>query len=230
MIRLVVWFVAVMLGMRLLQKLPWIGGWFRGLLGFWLVAILLSVAGARVSKVLIERRRLAARLRELEAVDSSHNQGKRGRLYQTHGRPRMALGPLEAAVSGEPGDAEWRYRLGCALLALGRFDDAVEELGQAARIDEEYAYGALQMRLAEACLKAGAMDAALVALDCFDRNHGENAESVYRRGRALSGLGQKAEARACWARVGSVARSGATFQKKADARWITQASWARLFG
>lgn len=230
MLRLVLWFVAVLLVMRLLQALPGIGGWFHGLLGFWLVAILLSVAGAHLTRKLTERRRLAARLRELTHVDSSHNQGKLGTLYLTHGRPRRALEPLRAAVAGEPDDPQWRYRLGCALQRVGRPEDAVEELGQAARLDEEHAYGAVQLRLAEACLAARAPDAALEALETFDRNHGENPESLYLRGRALSGLGRKDEARAAYARVAQAARSGAAFQKKDGMRFVARATWARLFG
>jgi len=230
MLRLVLWFGAVLIVMRVLQALPVVGGWFHGLLGFWLVVILLSVAGARLTKVLTERRHMAARLRELEVVDSAHNQGKLGTLFLTHGRPRRALAPLEAAVDGEPDDPEWRYRLGCALLAVGRPDEAVERLGEAARLDAEHAYGGVQLRLAEACLAARAPDAALAALDVFDRNHGENPESLYRRGCALAAVGRKREARECWSRVGHVAGSGAAFQRRSNARWVALATWRRLFG
>lgn len=228
MLRLIGFFVAVLFAMRLLQALPGVGHLFHGLLGFWLVAIGVSAALARLSAWMLEERRLAARIEELGRVDNPHQRGKLGALYVAHGRYRKALEPLREALEGDPDALEWRYRLGCALLGSGEAAGAAEELLRVTEKDEEYAYGAAQLRLAEALTRAGDPERALAALDRFDRNHGESPESAFRRGQALRRAGRRAEARAAFARVPELAHSSARFQEKHSGGWVWRSAWARF--
>lgn len=229
MLRLVGFFVLCLLAMQVLQALPGIGGFFHGLFGFWIVAILLSLGLTRLSGWMLKRARLQRRLSELGQVDSPRNFGKLGALYVAHGRPRAALEPLDRALEADPENLEWRYRRGQAQLALGRAEEAVADFERVANVDEEYQYGGVQLSLAEACTRVGNYAGALEALGRFDRNHGEKPESVYRRGLALRAAGRRDEARRSFARVAEVARGGARFQRRESAGWAARAALARWF-
>ena len=228
MLRLVGFFLLVIVSLPILRQIPIIGGLFRGLLGFWIGAILISWLLTWVSGVLLRRRRLTLRMRELGNVESPHNQGKLGSLMLAHGQARQAVSHLENAVQGEPDSAEWHYRLGCALLASGRPDQAIEPLTRAQDINEEHAYGAVQLRLGEALLKAGQAEAALEAFERFERNHGPSPESSYRLGTALRALGRKQEARQSFSRVHELAARAATYQRGSNRGWVLRAALAKL--
>ena len=228
MLRLVGFFFLLLVLLGLLRRVPLIGGLFDNLIGFWIAAVALAALLAWASRRLLERRSLAGRIRELGRVDNAHNQGKLGSLLVVHRRHRAALEPLAAAVAGEPEVPEWRYRLGCAHLGLGRPREAVEHLREASGIDEEFRYGDVQLRLAEAQDTLGDHEAVLAALDVFDRNHGENAESAYRRGVALRRLGRREEARAQLSRGAGIARTAARYQRGASRVWVLRAFLARL--
>jgi tetratricopeptide (TPR) repeat protein len=226
-LRLLGFLVAVIVLLNLLKAVPGIGGWFHGLLGFWLVAILLAIALSRATEKLQRVRRFASQLHALGHVESPHNHGKLGSLLSANGRPAAALPHLERACAGEPEVAEWRFRRGLALLALGRAPDAITALESAAAIDEEHAYGGVQLALARAHSEARNADAALGALDRFDRNHGPNPESAFRRGLALKLAGRANEAREALAQVGELARRAARFQRPQNRRWVLRAWLAR---
>jgi tetratricopeptide (TPR) repeat protein len=144
------------------------------------------------------------------------------------GKPAKAVPHLQNAVEGEPEVTEWRFRLGMAQLALGQNAEALASLGRAAEMDEEYGYGAVQLRLSEAHLAAGDPEQALAHLDVFDRNHGPNPESAFRRGQALKKAGRRQEASESFARVGDLARSAAKFQRREAQKWAFRATLARL--
>lgn len=193
-----------------------------------MTAILVSVLASKAGVALLARRKLESEMRALGNVDSPHNQGKLGSLLLAHGRAARALPHLERAVAGEPESAEWKYRLGRALIELRRPEEAIAPLEGAAAIDEEHAYGGVQLALSQARLDAGDPQGALTALEVFERNHGENPESAYRRGLAHRAADRKDEARAQFARVPELARQGARFQRDEHRRWVLRAFFARL--
>jgi tetratricopeptide (TPR) repeat protein len=217
----------VILLLQLLQHVPFIGGMFHGLIGFWVAAILLSVLLARVTEWSLQRRRLSVQTRALGHVDTPHIHGKLGSLLLTHKRAAEALPHLDRAVQGEPELAEWQYRRGLALLELKRPREAIEALQSASDIDAEHAYGAVQLGLANAYLREGDTTNALAVLDRFDTNHGPSPESAYRRGVALKKSGRAAEARECFHQVGQLAERAARFQKKQQRGWVLRAWLAR---
>ncbi|MCP3917259.1 MAG: tetratricopeptide repeat protein [bacterium] len=233
MLRLAGFFFVVFLALQVLRTVlgpvPLIGAVFRmPLIGFWVTAILVSVAASKLAADALDRRKRATLIRELGAVDTPHNKGKLGSLFVSQGRARKALPYLETAVGGEPEIAEWHYRLGQARLATGDRDGARESLESALAIDEEHAYGSALMRYVEAL--AGEGEKQLEQLDRFERNHGENPESAYRRGAVLKSLGRGAEARAAFARVPEIAANMAKYQKKSSAGWVLKANLARFGG
>jgi hypothetical protein len=228
-LRLIGFFLLVLAVMQVLRFVPFFGPIFRvPFLGFWGAAILCSAAASKLASDAVDRRHFRNRAQDLAAVDTPHNQGKLGLLLLSSGKARAAIVPLTRAVAGEPQSAEWSYRLGCALLEARRPSEAEPALERAAHIDEEYAYGAVQLRLAEALHAGGKHAEALAALERFERNHGDNPECAYRRGRVLKALGRRDDAVKSFARVPDLARTSARFQRGAARGWIVRAFLARL--
>jgi tetratricopeptide (TPR) repeat protein len=224
-------FVALVLVLRfVLGFVPVVGDVLSrsGLIGLWVLAIALSWFLSRWTERALLRRRDASKMRALEAVPSAHNQGKVGTMRLAHGRAKVALEALEKACAGEPNVAEWHYRRGQALLALRRAADAARAFERAVEIDEEHAYGAVLLRLAECELALGRGERALEVLARFERNHGPNPESAYRRGRALKKLGRAGEARRAFAEVKGLATSAAAYQRRSAAVWSLRAMLGRL--
>lgn len=230
MLRLVGFFVLVLVALQLLRQVPIVGPFFDiPILGFWGAAILISLVASRWATFALTRRRVSRRVQDLGHVETPHNQGKLGSLFLGERRFKDAVAPLERAVAGEPDVAQWRYRLGCAQLGCGRTREAAEALQAAAAIDEEHAYGAVLMRLAQARLAIGDAQGALEALERRDRNHGPAPESAYRRGQALKALGRRDEARVSYREASKLAGSAARFQRGEARKWGTLALLARVF-
>jgi hypothetical protein len=227
-LRLVGFFAAVLLALALLRHVPVIGGIFHGLVGFWLVAIAAALAASKLTAVALERRGLDQQVRALGHVASPHNQGKLGSLYASRGRFARALPHLDQACAGEPDVAEWHYRRGTALLALGRAREAVEALQRAEEIDPRHGYGAIQVTLARALAAHGRGQAALGALDRFDLDHGPAPESAYWRGVVLKKLGRVPAARASLRRVAELAAIAPRYRRRENRAWIWRAWLARL--
>jgi len=197
-------------------------------LGFWIVAILLSAALSKLGANAIDRRKRSNLVRQLGAVDTPHNLGKLGSLFEGQGRHRQALTYLDRAVEGEPEVAEWHYRRGLALAGLGQRKEAIEALQRTLDLDERHAYGGALMRLAEFQSKEGKHDRALESLERFERNHGPLPESAYRRGVALKALGHREKSRAALDEVSELVSQGASYQKKAGSTWTLRAFFARM--
>lgn len=228
MLRLAVYFVVTLVVLSLLQHVPFVGAIFRvPLLGFWGAAILVALGASKLAAWGIDSARLRRQRRDLGHVDTPRNQGKLGALLLAAGRARAAIAPLERAVQGEPETLEWRYRLGLARLAVGAAAAAALELEQVAERAEEYAYGGVQLALADAHSRSGAPAEALAAVQIFERNHGPSPESAYRRGRALRALGRRDESRAAFAEVGALASRASGLQKDGARRWALKAFGAR---
>ncbi|MEM7306192.1 MAG: tetratricopeptide repeat protein [Planctomycetota bacterium] len=230
MLRLIGFFVLALILSRVLGFLPIVGPLFArtGIFGIWITALLLAWWLSAYGERMVQRRRDRAELRRLEAVDSPHNHGKAGSLLLAQGRAQRALPHLRQAFAGDPESAEWAYRLGDASLRAGRLDDAREALEHCVGLDEEHAYGAAQMRLAETLLAQGEEERSLEALKVVERNHGPSPESAYRRGLALKAQGRKDEAKAAFGEVSSLASQAVKYQKRAATSWVLRAWFAGL--
>ncbi len=229
MLRMIGFFAGTLLLMNLLRGVPVVGAVFQiPLVGFFVAAFVLSLGLSKASGYLLQRRRFLAMARSLEAVDSPHNQGKLGTLLLHQGRSREALDYLERAVDGDPDELEWRYALGVAQLGARDDSAAVETLRAVAAEDEEYKYGAVQLRLGEALLSAGDAAGSLAAVELFERNHGPSPESAYRRGLAQKALGDRDAAGESFAEVGELAGRAAGFQRAQNRPWVWRAMLARF--
>jgi tetratricopeptide (TPR) repeat protein len=211
-----------------LQRLPGIGGLFRGFFGFWLAAILFSILAERMASALAARQRFTRATADLGHVDSAYNQGKLGSLLVSAGKFKAAIEPLQRACAGEPESAEWAYRLGLALLASGRADEALEALQRSLALNSEHAYGEVHLALARAHLALRRDEAALATLAGYEREHGPSPESAYHRGVALRMGGDRAAARLAFREVGELAARAARFQRKAHSVWVWKAWLGRL--
>jgi len=226
-LQLVGFFLLTFAVLSVLRLIPGLGALFQiPLLGFFLAAILVSALFARLGSAAVDRRRFRRMETQLGAVETPHNQGKLGSLLLAQGRARAAAACLARAVAGEPESLEWHYRYGLALLRSGKPAEAARELGIVAARNEEYAYGEMLLRLAEAQQSAGEPARALETLERHARSQGETPEALYRRGLLLRAQRRGAEGRAALARVGEVAQKRAHYQKRADAKWVLL-SWLR---
>jgi len=231
MLRLVAFFFVAFVLARFLSHVPLIGGFFRhtGIFGVWITAMLLSFAITKYGQRAVQIQRSAAQVRELSTVDTPTNQGKLGALLFAQGRTRKAQAPLQAAVQGEPDVAEWHYRLGCVQLALRDPEAAAGALRRCVELDEEYAYGAAQMRLAEALMEARRNEEALAVLTTLERNHGPSPESAYRRGLAHKVAGERDAARRAFDEVAGLAHQAARYQRTSAGMWSVKAKLASMF-
>lgn len=229
MLRLVGYFALVFVALYVLRHVPVVGELFRiPLLGFIVAAALVSAGISWYGVRALDARSARAMVSRLGAVDTPHNQGKLGAFVLSQGRARKAIPHLERAVAGEAGSAEWNYRLGCAYLASRRPAEAARVLEDCTRIDPDHAFGAAQVRLSEAHLRAGAADRALAAIQRFEDERGANPESAYHRGQALARLGRKPEARAAFTEVGHLAAHSARFQRAQQRSYTLRAGLRRL--
>ena len=229
--RFVVFLFFALLLSQVLGALPIIGPLFArtGIFGVWIAAMLLSWLVTKYGQRAVVARRDRAELDRLEAVDSPYNHGKAGSVLLARGSAARALPHLETAAQGEPDSAEWQYRLGQALLMLRRPDDARRALERCVSIDEEHAYGAAMLRLAEALVAESEGERALEVLARAERNHGPSPESAYRKGQALRALGRKDEARKSFSEVSKLASNAPKFQRRDATAWATRAWLARMF-
>ncbi len=228
-LRLVGFFLVVLAALEVLRHVPVVGSIFRiPLLGFYLAAIVVAALASRLTAAALDRRKQRDLERRLGSVDTPHNKGKLGQLLLSQGHHRRAIPLLEEAAVGEPEVTDWHYRLGRSYLLIKRPEDAIAALQRAVAIDEEHAYGAALLRLAEALTEAGRFDEALAAAERFERNHGPSPESASRRGHALAGAGEGERARAAFAEVAPLASQAAKYQRKSASSWVVRAWWARL--
>ncbi len=196
MLRLLGFFLAA-LGLTLvLRDAPVVGALFRvPLLGFWLSAVLLSLALSIGATRLVAARRFRNEVRALGAVDTPLNRGKLGALLLARGRARAALPHLVAAAAEDPERLEWAYRLGEARLVLGDGAGALAALDPLLARDEEHAFGRALLVSARAARAAGDAEGALGRLARHARAFGPTAEADLERGFVLRALGQRGPAR-----------------------------------
>lgn len=228
--RLIGYFALVFAVCYLLRLIPGVGELFRiPFVGFMLAAAIVSAVISWSTVRAVDGRRTRVLERQLRgAVETPHNQGKLGSLILAQGHAARAIRHLERAAAGEPEVAEWSYRLGTAYARARRPVDAVRALAHAASLDEEHAYGSVLLRLAQAQLAARDAQASLATLERFERNHGPNPESAFRRGLALKALGRRDEARRVLSEVQRLAAQAARFQKSAQRGFVVRALLARL--
>lgn len=216
MLRLVGFFALVLFAYRFLSMLPVVGPLLSslGFLGYWAVAILVSVLLGRVAERLLQRARFKRRVEALGAVETPNNEGKLGMLLLQSGRVTGAVPHLEAAFRGQPEVSDWAYGLGRAMLALGRPEEAGRYFARVVADDPQHGYGGAYTGLAEAALLVGRPEGALEALDEHDHRHGANPKSLFLRGKALAALGKQDEAREAYGRVLEIGKDLPKFQRK----------------
>ncbi|MCH2103148.1 MAG: hypothetical protein MK297_03940 [Planctomycetes bacterium] len=230
MLRLIGFFAVVFVALIVLRQLPFVGGVFQiPFLGFYLAAVVVSLASARLGARLVERRKFRKSVGALGEVDTPHNRGKLGALLAGDGRHKEALGHLEEAMANEPEVAEWAYRVGRSRLALGDHAGAASALTRSVELDEEHGYGEGLRRLAEALTKGGSWEEALARLDRHDVIYGETPESAYLRGRAHQVGGDKAAAKAAFLRAPTLVAGVVKYQREGARVWALRARWAAWF-
>jgi len=220
----------VLVALTVLRQLPFIGGIFQvPFLGFYLAAVVVSLASARLGTRLVDRRKFQRSVRSLGEVDTPHNRGKLGALLAVDGRHKEALGHLEAAGEYEPELAEWAFRVGRSRLALGDASGAAEALTRAVGLDEEHGYGEALRRLAEALTRQGSPEEALERLDRHDVIYGETPESAYLRGRAHQAGGDKEAAKVAFLKAPELVADVAKYQREGARVWAMRARFAAWF-
>ena len=230
MLRLVLWFVAVLVLLNVLRLVPAVGRLFDvPFLGFFLAAALLSALTAWGGERLARRARAVRVRRELGAVDTPYQRGKLGAHLLAAGAAREAEGHLAQAAAGDPERLEWHYKLGCARLQVGKARDALAPLEHVVAREEEHAFGAALLRLAEAKTLLGDAAGALRELARFERNHGPLPESAWLRSRAHRRSGDSRAAKAACKETLLLQARATAFQKKAGREHALKAWFAQWF-
>jgi tetratricopeptide (TPR) repeat protein len=216
MSRAIGYLIAVILVGALLRQLPIVGHLFGGLLGFYLTLLVVGAASAFLLERWRRRQKLASDLRNLAAVDSAHNRGKRGALLLAQGRAREALEPLEQAQREEPQRAEWAYRLAQAHQQLKQPAEALRLLEHVAGLDPEHGYGSVPLGRAEALLALARPAEALAVLRDYERGYGPSPHSALLGARAHRQLGEREQAQARLGEIGQLYGRLPAFQRKAQ--------------
>lgn len=231
MLRLVLFAISTLVVFLLLPIVPVVGPILQRvpLIGLFVAASVVGWAVSRFGTWALAHEREKSLMRELGAVDTPYNRGKLGTMLLGQGRPARAEPHLRAALENDPEAPEWNYRLGCALLSTGRTQDAIPFLRKTVEREEEHAYGAAQLRLAEALSATRSHEDALSVLQTFERNHGPSPECSYRRGLALKALGRRDEAGTAFNQVSELAKDAVGFKKREGLGWSARAAWSRFF-
>jgi len=230
MLRLVGWFLAVLVLLNILRLVPAVGRIFDvPFLGFFLAAAILSALMAWGGTWMTQRSLTARVKRDLGAVDTPYQRGKLGAHLLAAGAPSEAEPHLAIAAAGDADRLEWHYKLGCARLLVGRAAEAVAPLEHVVAREEEHAFGAALLRLAEARLRLNEPALALVALQRFERNHGPMPESAWWRSRIAKAQGDAAAAKRACEEVLHLQARATQFQKKSGRPWALKAWFARWF-
>lgn len=232
MLRLLAFFIVVLVLTNVLAHVPIIGLAFRiPFLGFWFTAILLSAVFAKLGSDAVDAGARRSLERSLGAVDTPHHKGKLGALLLSQGRAKKAVPLFEQAVEGAPDSLEWRFRLGEARLAAGGDPErALADLDRVIAVDEEHAFGSVMLLSAQAAQRAGRPDFALARIERFEHNHGPSPESALLRGRVLKALDRGDEAHRAFDDVPDLARASARQGASRSWTWRLRAFLARVFG
>jgi len=106
--------------------------------------------------------------------------------------PEEALDLADGILSGDSGDLEALHLAGCALMDMGRFEEAEERLRRAVKIDPEW--GPTRESLAALLYRACRFDEGLAEIDRVVQREPQQASSRYLRGLLLDLLGRHEEA------------------------------------
>jgi tetratricopeptide (TPR) repeat protein len=151
---------------------------------------------------------------------------KLGRMLADVGKYLEALHPINLALQADQAHLPARFALGTTLLRIGKAGEAAAHLSVVAAREPSHAYHEVQLRLAEALVRAGRPELAVSPLDQFERETGGSPESGYWKGLCFRALGRNQEARdalaASVARAKSLGRRCSTDDRIAAARsrWL----------
>jgi tetratricopeptide (TPR) repeat protein len=159
------------------------------------------------ARMRLDRLAMAELIERVKRFPNAPDLLKLGRMLEAVGRYVEALHPLSVALQLDQAHLPARFSLGTVLLAIGRHGEAAAQLSVVAAREPEHAYHQVQLRLAEALIRAGRPELATSPLSQFERETGGSPESFYWKGRCLLALGNRAEARTAFA--ASVAGAGA---------------------
>ncbi len=160
-------------------------------------------AEARPLDVVVDDEHLVPRADRQEMARIRYERGLRG---IDAGDWKSAVDEFEAAVALDPGQAEYTYRYGDALVRLGRLTEGMEALEAAAQAAPERPD--VRIALARLCLRSGNPEAALGHLDAYLARTPGDPAGESDRAIALVDLGRLAEAEESISLVRALVGSG----------------------
>lgn len=141
-----------------------------------------------------ESRNLETLERAVETSPSPYNFFQLARFCQKTSRYPAAVEAYRRVLDTEPARIPALYGYGICLFRAGQLEAAIRSLEEVMEKDPTHDYGQIEIRLAEAYLRAQQPQRALETLDLRQSSLGV-AEYHFLRGQALEKLGHRAEAR-----------------------------------
>lgn len=130
-------------------------------------------------------------LGELQHFESPAKHLEVGRLALTRSELPLAAQHLSRAVELDGTIAGAHYQLGQLLMRIGQVKTAVAAFHRAEQLDPGHAFGEALLGVGRAALLLGDDQAALVALEDHQKQHGGNCKSNYWLGKARAATGNR---------------------------------------
>jgi hypothetical protein len=186
--------------------------------------------GRRLDAVWSGRRRIQALKAKIHDMDRPLHWAKLGDEYATARNWLQAARCYEESLARDPDTEEARYGLGRAHLALGRFDEALDELLPLVETAPRYAYGEGQWAVARAWRGLGRADEAIGAYEALLKNY-TYSQAHYEYAELLHEQDRGDEATRHMQRIVEDGQNATGFNKGRERRWGRKAArFLRLHG
>ncbi len=152
-----------------------------------------------VDRLRTDRGPLLRALGELRHVETASRQLEAGRAALLARDPQQALPHLLRAIELAPAELDAHYRLGRALMDLGRPDRAIAPLHHVISQAPSHAFGEAMLQLGRCHMLVQDHRAAADLLARHAREHGGNRRSQFWLGRSLAAVGDRDGARTAYA-------------------------------
>ena len=179
--------------------------------------------GRRWHSYFAGRRRINELKVRIRDMDRPHHWAELGDEYRAARRWEEAADAYQAALERDPAAEDARYGLGLVMLALGRRQEALEQLRPLAQANPRHDYGGAATATARALRGLDRRDEALAAYESV-LAHYDYSEVRYEYADLLYAAGRRAEARAMMERIVQDAAAARGFHRSRERKWGRRAN------
>ena len=146
-----------------------------------------------------------------------------GLIHQQRGELEAARERFERAIQIDEDEIDAHYQLGRIALQQQRFADAVKNFEQVVARDQAHSQHEIWREVGATYLAAGQFDDARDALERFLEQRPSDPEALYLLGRAHAGLGHRREAASSMQACIEAVKTAPAYKYRADKRWLNEA-------